>query len=120
MSFNTVCHIEWSVTDLERARNFYEGLFGWKCNTWKADPSYMLWCAGDSVGGGFQKVDKVTASMNPLVHILVEKIEDYLEKVIQLGGKVHTPKTEIPTIGWYAIIKDLDGNMIGLFQNLPK
>lgn len=120
MSFNTVCHIEWSVTDLERTKEFYGGLFGWKFKVWESDSRYMLWYPEGGIGGGFQKVDDVVPSMNPLVHILVEEVEDYLLKAEQLGGRIHTPKTEIPNIGWYGIITDPDGNVVGLFQNLPE
>ena len=38
----------------------------------------------------------------------------------ELGGNVETPKQEIPTIGWHAHLLDPDGNIIGLFQELPK
>ncbi len=42
-----------------------------------------------------------------------------MPKVAPLGGKVVTPKTEIPGQGWYAVIDDTEGNQIGLYENAP-
>ena len=46
----------------------------------------------------------------------MNEIEDYLRRTKELGGVVAAGKTEIPTLGWYALLKDLDGNTIGLYQ----
>ena len=120
MAFNTVCHIEWSVTDLERAKSFYNGLFGWRIETWGEMSNYTLWYPPEGVGGGFQKEKEIKPGQSPLVHILVEDIDVYLKKTEELGGKVVIGRTEIPTIGWYAVLLDPDGNSIGLFQDYPK
>ena len=54
------------------------------------------------------------------VYVEVDEIEPYLEKVGELGGDVAVPKTEIPNQGWFAHIKDPDGNIFGLFQGGEK
>ena len=51
-----------------------------------------------------------------LVRILVKIIE----KVKELDGAIDSPKKEIPKVGWFAHITDLDGNIIGLFEDLKK
>lgn len=62
------------------------------------------------------KADKVTPGASPVVYVEVEEIEPYLEKAKELGGGVAVPKTEIPTLGWFAHLKDPDGNLVGLFR----
>ena len=114
MSKNAVCHIEWSCTDLERAKAFLAGLFGWQFEPF--GPDYLLISAPAGPGGALQKVDKVEAGASPLVYVEVDHIEDYLGRVEELGGVVATARTEIPTVGWYALIKDPDGNMMGLYE----
>ena len=39
-----------------------------------------------------------------------------LVKAKDIGGQVFRGKTIIPAMGYYALIKDPDGNMIGLYQ----
>jgi hypothetical protein len=55
-----------------------------------------------------------------VIYVEVEEIEPYLKKAEELGGGVEVPKTEIPTLGWYAHLKDPDGSLVGLFQEKPK
>ena len=43
-----------------------------------------------------------------------------IPKAEQLGGKVVTPKTEIPGQGWFAILQDTDGNELPFYQTLPR
>ncbi len=113
---HTICHIEWCSTDLERTRAFFSALFDWEFKAW--GENYLLFTPPGGVGGGIMKVDKVNAGDSPLVHVEVDEIEPYLEKVGKLGGKIATPKTEIPTVGWFAVICDPDGNFIGLYKEL--
>ena len=118
MAKHSVCHFEWSSTDLERTKSFLTGLFDWKFQAWGDE--YLLFNPPEGPGGGIMKVDKVTPGKPPYIYIEVDEIEPYLEKVNQLGGKVDATKKEIPSIGWYAHILDPDGNIIGLFKELKK
>ena len=46
----------------------------------------------------------------------VEDIPAYLEKAEALGGSVMVPETDIGEQGTFAWIKDIDGNIIGLWN----
>jgi len=118
MAKHSVCHFEWSSTDLERTQTFLQGLFGWEFQAWGGE--YLLFNPPEGPGGGIMKVDEVTPGKSPSIYIEVDEIQPYLEKVKDLGGRVEVSKKEIPTIGWYAHLLDPDGNIIGLFQELPK
>ena len=118
MAKHSVCHFEWSSTDLERTQKFLENLFDWKFQAWGDE--YLMFTPPEGPGGGIMKVDEVTPGKSPYIYIEVDEIEPYLEKVSELGGKVDSQKKEIPTIGWYAHVKDPDGNIIGLFKELEK
>jgi predicted enzyme related to lactoylglutathione lyase len=68
----------------------------------------------ESVGGGLcrrQSPDHV-----PVNYILVESVEEYAAKAESLGATVQMGKTEIPNIGWFALLKDPQGNPLGLFE----
>lgn len=115
---HTICHIEWSSTDLEKTRTFLSGLFDWKFESW--GENYIVFTPPDGVGGGIAQVDTVIPGESPVVYVEVEEINLYLEKVLNLGGSVAIPKTEIPTLGWFAHVKDPDGNIVGLFQGMEQ
>ena len=114
---HTVSHFEWSCTDLERTKNFLQGLFGWEFRPWNDD--YWLFDLPDGPDGGLMKVDKVEPGKSPYLYFEVDEIEPYLDKVMELGGGIEKEKTEIPGVGWYAHLIDPDGNTVGLMQNLP-
>jgi predicted enzyme related to lactoylglutathione lyase len=46
----------------------------------------------------------------------VKTIDGTLPKVIEAGGMVIVPKTEIPGVGWFAMFVDLDRIPIGIFE----
>lgn len=116
MTKDAFCHIEWSTTDLERTRDLLSGLFGWKFESWGED--YMIYTTPKGVGGGIMKADRVEPGKSPFVYVDVPEIEPYLEKAIELGAEIDVPKTQIPEVGWYAHIKDQDGNIFGIVQGM--
>lgn len=114
MHRHAICHIEWSSTDLERTRRFLSGLFHWKFDSW--GDNYILFKPLTGVGGGIQKTKCVVPGESPLVYVEVEAVQPYLDRAVQLGGRVAVGETEIPHTGRYAHIADPDGNLIGLFK----
>jgi len=118
MTKNAICYIEWSCTDLGRTKAFLAGLFDWQFEPSGED--YLIIKPPAGPGGGVQKVDGVQPGASPVVYVELDEIEQYLRRTKTLGGVVAVEKTEIPTLGWYALIKDPDGNTIGLYQGLEQ
>lgn len=115
MAKKRICHVEWQVTNLDIAKDFYGGMFGWTFQG--MGEGYTLFSTGDDyLGGGLEKVDAVGAGTSPLVYIEVNDIEEYLARAEVLGGEVVQRRTDIPGHGWFAVIKDRDGNRLGLYQ----
>jgi len=54
----------------------------------------------------------------PRNFISVESVDEYIEKIKALGGKIIVPKQEISGIGWTAIALDPEGNLLGIFQGI--
>ncbi len=112
---HTLCHIEIPVTDFEKAKAFYSGLFGWKVEL-IPEMNYATFETGAPPGGGFQKVDKVERG-GPVNYVLVEDIEATLEKAKELGaGEIIHEKTRGGDMEWFAIFSDPDGNRVGIWQ----
>ncbi len=49
-------------------------------------------------------------------YITVDSIEDALAAAERTGGTIKEPKSEIPGMGWFAVVIDPEGSEVGLFQ----
>jgi predicted enzyme related to lactoylglutathione lyase len=110
---NQVCHIEFDVTDLERAQAFYEGLFGWH---FRSFGDMVVFGAGSDHVGGLTKVDQVTVGSSPSVWFDAEDLDATLKKGGELQAKTLAEKKLLEGVGYTAQIADPDGNPIGLVQ----
>ncbi len=124
---HTIIHFEIPANDVEKIRKFYAELFGWKITKL---PGYMEYYGietvpmdekgnlkGPGVNGGLFKKDM--PQQQPLNYIYVESVDEYSKKVAALGGQIITPKTEISKMGWFALAKDPEGNVFGIFETMP-
>jgi predicted enzyme related to lactoylglutathione lyase len=116
-----VVHFEIPFDNQKRAEKFYSGIFGWKllaipemdyvmAYAAATDESHMVTEKGAINGGMFPRSSEAKA---PIVVIGVGSIDETIEKVLAVGGKVVTPKRPIPN-GSYARIADCEGNVIGI------
>jgi predicted enzyme related to lactoylglutathione lyase len=65
---------------------------------------------------GIRQVEKVATGDTTVFHVNVDDIDNILANANSGGGATKRAKTVIPAMGWYALITDLDGNTIGLYQ----
>ena len=113
-----VVHFEIPADDPERAVKFYTKVFGWKINKWEGGMDYWLVSTGDRSAPGIDGAIMQRSEMASTVvnSIDVPSVDDFIKKVTKNGGKVVTPKTPIPGIGYFAYCKDTEGNMFGILQ----
>ena len=122
---HTIVHFEIPAENVEKLREFYAKLFGWKIEKM---PGFMEYWSIETVpldekgmpmrpgvNGGMMK--KQNPEHKPVNYIAVESIDEYSQKIVELGGKITVPKTEIPGMGWWAFALDPEGNHFGIFQN---
>ena len=123
---HTVIHFEIPATDIQKAVKFYTELFGWKIEKTPSMEYYLVTTVPmdekgnllrPGVNGGLYK--KEQPQQQAVNYIYVESVEEYSKKVTDLGGQIVVAKTEIPSMGWFAVAKDPDGNVFGLFEVLP-
>jgi len=111
--------VEIHVRDLEKARDFYGNLFDWKISGDENKVgAYWLIDTGEKPGGGMWRFPE-GKPLGVLVYILVDDIDDALEKVKKLGGKVVVPKVKENGTA-RATFADPDGNQFGLYQYAKK
>jgi hypothetical protein len=114
MSNQVIGHVEIPVTNIDDSAGFYNKLFGWELKQF--GNGYFIFNTHKGMTIGLRKVDKVDYGNCTIFHVNVEDIDSTLKKVVELNGKVHREKTIIPVFGYYALIKDPDGNTLGLYQ----
>lgn len=118
-----VQHFEIPADDMNRARDFYQNVFGWDIQTW--DPNYLMAytvkvddkkmpAESGAINGGI--VARTTEAPNPVLYITVSDVDKTLEQVASAGGRVITPKSEIPNMLWWARFQDTEGNIVGVAQ----
>lgn len=115
MSKQFIAHVEIPVKNLDKSAEFYLRLFHWELKPF--GNGYYLYDTKKGVSVGLRRVDKVNKGDSTIFHVNVPDIDMVLDLVKLIGGKVERDKTVIPVFGWYALIKDIDGNTIGLYQS---
>lgn len=125
-----VVHFEIPAEDLDRAKKFYDSIFGWELQTMPmGDSEYtsvkttavneqtqMPTEAGAINGGMFERTEQLST---PVITIDVEAIDDALKQIEDNGGSTVAPRTPIPGMGAFAYFKDPEGNVLGLWETTP-
>ena len=118
---HTFVHFEIPADDAERAKAFYEALFGWSIQgSDMFEGWYSVMTSDDEADlqGGLSNDDSPERVI--VSYVQVESIGEALAKVTALGGTVAVGKMEIPGMGWMAHFRDTEGNVMGLFEALPE
>jgi uncharacterized protein len=119
---NPVTWFEIAATDLERAKTFYEAVFGVQCNfvDMPGSPMYMMGSdmAAPGAAGAIVKSENNTPSMDGnMIYFNCEDVAVEASKVEPAGGKLLFPKESIGEFGFIAQFIDTEGNRIGLHSN---
>jgi predicted enzyme related to lactoylglutathione lyase len=109
-----LCWNELQTNDLDAAKEFYSGLFGWKVEPFEGTGEpYLVISNGDKGNGG---VRPVPPGMHPnwLVYFATEDVETSMAKVEELGGTVHAGPIDIQ-IAKIAVVADPQGAIFALY-----
>jgi uncharacterized protein len=115
---NPFVHIELNTVDVAKSKSFYSGLFDWKLEDLPMPGgSYTMIKVGEGTGGGLMKHPIPGAPSSWLAYVLVDDVKAATGKAKLLGAAVLKDVTEIPDMGWFSIIADPTGAVLGLWQN---
>jgi predicted enzyme related to lactoylglutathione lyase len=115
MAHGDITHIDIPADDLERAKGFYSGVFGWSINEVPGYEGYPMWQAPNQVSGG-GLASREMGLQRPRSYVEVDSIEDALARITDLGGRVTVPKSQISETSWWAAFEDTEGNEMGLYE----
>ena len=134
---NRVVHFEIHADDVERAKKFYQDVFGWEMQQMGSEfGDYVLVMTGPGpdkiaqggitlkdwgINGGMMKANAPRppkgVGPNAFVCVIgVDNIDTYIGKARAAGGKEHMGKTPIPGVGTVAYYADTEGNLFGMIQ----
>jgi predicted enzyme related to lactoylglutathione lyase len=107
------------VTDIDRAARFYEKVLDVELRREKEDDRPMALFASavkEGVGGALvQQKGREPTPNGALVYLNADrKLDACIARVEAAGGKVVMQKTDIGPPGFIALIRDSEGNVVGL------
>jgi hypothetical protein len=129
MNHNPVAHFEIYADEPESLAKFYSSLFDWKIDKVEAaagmDYRMVRTVETDDkgrptgqVGGINGGIAKRPAGFTGQVvnYVSVESLDGALERAQKLGAKVSRGRTAVPSMGWFAILSDPQGNPFALWE----
>lgn len=110
------------VDDVDRARRFYEAVFGWEFEPW-GPPGFYLIHTGDETSPGIQglmhkrQVPRTGTGLNGVEPSFSVDDVDVIAALVEAnGGTITHAKGVIPTVGALIRFLDTEGNDIGAMQ----
>ena len=111
-----------TADDVDRARRFYEQVFGWRFEPW-GPPGFYLIHTGTAEDPGVQGLlhkrrepVQGTGMTGFECTIGVENVDRIIAAVEASGGKIAMAKFHIPTVGTGFYFLDTEGNFVGAME----
>jgi predicted enzyme related to lactoylglutathione lyase len=112
--------------DVERARKFYEGVFGWGFEAWGPPGFYLVHTNPHDDEPGIEGA--LQERHEPLdgkgmrgfeCTISVDNVSDIKRRVVAGGGTIVYDEVEIETVGTLVQFLDTEGNVCNAMKYLP-
>jgi uncharacterized protein len=116
-----LAHFSINADDVERARTFYAGSFGWTFQPFGPPGFYMIEGAGGP-GGTFASLQERREivpgkPMHGLEGTLAVANSAQAEAaILKAGGKIVMPRTVLAGIGTLFFFEDTEGNILGAME----
>lgn len=116
---NQLAHFAIHADDVERARRFYESVFGWTFEAWGPPEFYLIHTRAGGPHGALQKRRTPVSGDGMIGYectIAVADVRTAVSAIEHAGGVISSPPFEIPTVGTLAMFKDTEGNVACVMQ----
>ncbi len=92
---HAISYIEFTTSDIARAKKFYSGVFGWNFQDY--GPDYISFDAASAgTNGGFMKGEPKCEKGAPLVVLYSRDLKATEDAVVAAGGTIVVPTFEFP------------------------
>jgi predicted enzyme related to lactoylglutathione lyase len=119
---NSLCWNELMTADPDAATKFYVGLFGWKTEAMPmGEFTYTVLKNGDVGLAGLMAKPKEMAGAPTswTAYFAVADCDATVKKAEKLGGKVCQQPQDIPDVGRFAVLADLEGATFAILKPEP-
>lgn len=115
-------HFAIECDDVERARRFYENVFGWKTQAWGPPDFYQIITGTPDAPGALGALQRRREPLDGTGNrgfectFGVASIKDTIAAVIEHGGQLAMDEFRIEDVGNGAFFVDTEGNRFGAMQ----
>jgi len=118
---NNVLHFAIHAEDVERARLFYEQLFGWRFEAWGPPDFYRILTGtpdNPGIAGALEKRHVELLNQGTTGFTCTVSVQDInqIKGLLQELGAVIRFSGEIPTVGQIITFEDTEGNILSAIQ----
>jgi hypothetical protein len=110
---------ELMTTDTKAAIAFYTKVVGWKAQGWPQDPSYTMLVAKAGPMAGVMAIPEDAKAMGAppswLAYISSPDVDATTRLAVELGGRILKEPTDLPDVGRFAVLQDLQGAAFAVF-----
>jgi uncharacterized protein len=109
---------ELATTDTAAAKAFYTEVVGWGAGEAIPSMSYSLFTAGELPVAGLTELSPEAVGVTPqwLGYVGVDDVDAATDRTRRLGGAVHVPPTDVPSVSRFSIVADPQMAAFALFK----
>ena len=109
MHGNNVCHFAIHAEDLDRAKQFYENVFGWRFEEWGPPDFYLIQTGTPEEPG-------IRGALQKRQSPVGDSFNGFEVDIVEHGGKIVFEEVEIPTVGRIVKFEDTEKNVVCAIQ----
>ena len=116
---NDIAHFAIHADDCQRAKGFYESVFGWTFEPWGPPDFWLITTSPEGVGGALQQRRAPVDGQGMIGYectIGVEDLDAIAEAIEEHGGVITMPPMVIETVGTLLMFRDTEGNVVGAMR----
>jgi predicted enzyme related to lactoylglutathione lyase len=115
---HNVAHFDVAADDVERARRFYERVFGWRFEAWGPPDFYLIHtgtAADPGIHGSLSKRNQPVGGRGRIGYectIAVQDLAAIKAAIVANGGRILLDDHEIVGVGTLVRFEDSEGNVV--------
>lgn len=116
---NDLAHFAIHADDCQRAKRFYEAVFGWRFEPWGPPDFWLIRTSPGAVGGSLQKRQEPVSGRGMTgfeCTIAVEDVDATASAISNAHGTVTMKPFEIEGVGTLIQFEDTEGNKVCAMQ----
>lgn len=118
---NDITHFAINADDCNRAKKFYQDVFGWKFEPWGPPEFWLISTSPEGIHGALQKRREPVSGTGMTGYecsISVEDVNASVTAIEAAGGRIVFPPFLIEHVGTVAQFEDTEGNIACVMQYL--